>query len=207
MSEEKKILSKFEWFLLSVALGLLAVVLLQNQGIHAVETVEHTEITSADEVSKKAAIRTKKKSKELNELVNYFAANRANAKKEGKSVGFNWGSLKIAKDEENYLKNKYGQAIEASPSSDWLSTITESYKTYKSVKTTFEELGIDASKIINAENAAKALGNPVIANSVFKKIEEDYGIPARRSRAFARKNQQNLEKWASFIEEEIGSSQ
>ena len=61
MSEEKKILSKFEWFLLSVALGLLAVVLLQNQGIHAVETVEHTEITSADEVSKKAAIRTKKK--------------------------------------------------------------------------------------------------------------------------------------------------
>ena len=207
MSEEKKILSKFEWFLLSVALGLLAVVLLQNQGIHAVETVERTEITSADEVSKKAAIRTKEKSKELNELVNYFAENRANAQKEGESVGFNWSSLKIAKDEENYLKNKYGQAIEASPSSDWLSTITESYKTYKSVKTTFEELGIDASKIINAENAAKALGNPVIANSVFKKIEEDYGIPARRSKAFARKNQQNLEKWASFIEKEIGSSQ
>ncbi|MFK7982371.1 MAG: hypothetical protein AB8G86_20485 [Saprospiraceae bacterium] len=204
MSEqEKKILSKFEWFLLSVAIGLLAVVLLQNNGIHAVETVEHTEITDAQEVSKKEVIRTQERSKELKELANYFAENRANAKKEGKNVGFNWNSLKVAKDEENYLKNKYGKAVAASPSSDWLSTITESYKTYKSVKITFEELGIDASKIINAENAAKALSNPVIANSVFKKIEADYGIPARKSRAFARKNQQNLEKWASFVEEQI----
>ncbi len=202
--QEKKILSKFEWFLLSVALGLLAVVLLQNQGIHAVETVEHTEISNAQEVSRKEAIRKKERSKELNELVSYFSENRAKAKKEGKAVGFNWSSLKIAKDEENYLKNKYGQAVEESPSSDWLSTITESYKTYKSVKTTFEELGIDASKIINPENAAKALSNPVIANSVFKKMEDDFGIPAERSRAFAEKNQQHLEKWASFVEEEIG---
>ena len=84
MSEEKKILSKFEWFLLVLALGLLAVVLLQNQGIHAVETVEHIKITDAQEVSKKEAIRKKERSKELNELVNYFAENRANAKKEGK---------------------------------------------------------------------------------------------------------------------------
>jgi len=202
--QEKKILSKFEWFLLSIALGLLAVVLLQNNGIHAVETVEHTEVTGAQEVSQKEAIRTKERSKELNELVNYFAENRANARNEAENTGFNWGSLKIAKDEKNYLKNKYGEAVEASPSPDWLSTIMESYKTYKSVKTTFEELGIDASKIINAENAAKALSNPVIANSVFKKIEDDYGIPARKSRAFARKNQQNLEKWASFVEGEIG---
>ncbi|GEM_PF-7089626 len=203
MSEEKKILSKFEWFLLSVALGLLALVLLQNQGIHPVETVEHTEISDAQEVSKKEVIRKKERSKELKELANYFAENRANAKKEGKDVGFNWNNLKIAKDEENYLKNKYGEAVKESPSRDWLSTISESYKTYKSVKSTFEELGIDASKIINAENAAKALSNPVIANSVFKKMESDFGIPAERSRAFAEKNQQNLEKWASFVEKEI----
>lgn len=202
--QEKKILSKFEWFLLSIALGLLAIVLLQNQGIHAVETVERVEITGAQEVSKKEAIRKRERSKELKELVNYFADNRTNAKKEEKEVGFNWNSLKIAKDEENYLKNKYGQAVEESPSSDWLSIITASYKTYKSVKSTFEELGIDASKIINAENAAKALANPVIANSVFKKMEDDFGIPSEKSRAFAEKNQQNLEKWASFVEQEIG---
>ena len=204
--KEKKILSKFEWFLLSFALGLLILVLLQNQGIHPVETIKHVEITGAKEVSKKEAIRNNKRAKELDELVNYFAENRANARKEGKAIGFNWSSLKIDKDEENYLKRKYGQAVDENPTADWLSTITESYQTYKSVKSTFEELGIDASKIINAENAAKALSNPIIANAVFQKIEDDYGIPVKRSRAFAEQNQQHLEKWAGFVESEIGNN-
>ena len=188
---------------INLSLGLLAVVFLQNQGIHAVETVEHVKINDAKEVTQKELKRKKERSAELNKLVDYFAANRAEAKKEGKDTGFNWGSLKIATDEENYLKNKYGESIKATPSTDWLSAITESYNTYKSVKTTFEELGIDTDKIINAENAAKALSNPVIANSIYKKMESDFGIPAERSRTFAEKNQQNLEKWASFVEEEI----
>ena len=205
--QEKQILSKFEWFLLIVALGILALVVLQNQGIHPVETVESTEISKTDERTRykdSTPFGTKKDNKErLNSLVDYFGKNRAAAKAEGKDTGFQWSSLKISKDEETYLKNKYGEPTQEEPSKDWLSAISDSYNTYKNVKSAFEELGIDADKIINVENASKALSNPIIANSVVEKIEQDFGIPAEKSKAFATKNQHDLEKWASFVEQEI----
>lgn len=204
--QEKKILSKFEWFLLLVSLGILALVILQNQGIHPVETVERTKISKVDEskYEDSTPFGTKKDSKDhLNSLADYFSQNRATAKAEGKDVGFNWSSLKIEDDEEKYLKDKYGNAITQEPSRDWLSAISDSYKTYKSVKSAFEELGIDPDKFINAENASKALSNPIIANSIYQKMEDDFGIPAERSRNFAEKNKQNLEKWASFVEGEM----
>lgn len=196
--EKKPILSKIEWFLLFVALGILALVILQNQGVHPIETVEKTEITEADNYE-----RYEDSKERLNNLKDYFAKNRAQAKSEGKDVGFNWSSLKIEKDEEKYLKDKYGNAVQAEPSRDWLTAISDSYNTYKSVKSAFEELGIDTDKFINAENASKALSNPIIANSIYQKMEEDFGIPAERSRNFAEKNKQNLEKWASFVEKEL----
>lgn len=196
--EKKPILSKIEWFLLFVALGILALVILQNQGVHPIETVEKTEITEADNYE-----RYEDSKERLNNLKDYFAKNRAQAKSEGKDVGFNWSSLKIEKDEEKYLKDKYGNAVQAEPARDWLTAISDSYNTYKSVKSAFEELGIDTDKFINAENASKALSNPIIANSIYQKMEEDFGIPAERSRNFAEKNKQNLEKWASFVEKEL----
>ena len=207
MAEKKQILSKFEWFLLLVSLGILALVFLQNQGIHPIKTVENTEITKVDEQDSykdSTPFGTKKNNKEhLSSLADYFSKNRAEAKADGKDTGFKWSSLKISKDEEAYLKNKYGEPVEKEPSRDWLSAISDSYNTYKSVKSAFEELGIDADKIINVENASKALSNPIIANSVFEKIEKDFGIPAEKSKAFATKNQHDLEKWASFVEQEI----
>jgi len=205
--QEKQILSKFEWFLLIVALGILALVVLQNQGIHAVETVESTEISQADDrerYKENPPFGTKKGNKDrLNSLVDYFGENRAAAKADGKDTGFQWSSLKISKDEKDYLKNMYGEPVEKEPSKDWLTAISNSYTTYKNVKSAFEELGIDADKIINVENASKALSNPIIANSVFEKIEQDFGIPAEKSKDFATKNKHDLEKWASFVEREI----
>jgi len=205
--QEQKILSKFEWFLLLVALGILALVLLQNQGIHPVKTIESTEISQVDKRGSNedsTPFGTKKGNKErLNTLVDYFGENRAAAKAEGKDTGFQWSSLKISKDEEAYLKNKYGEPTDKEPSKDWLTAISDSYTTYKNVKSAFEELGLDADKIINVENAAKALSNPIIANSVFEKIEQDFGIPAEKSKDFATKNKHDLEKWASFVEQEI----
>lgn len=46
--QEKKILNKFEWFLLAFALGILAIVLLQNMGVNMIETTEKVEITEAE---------------------------------------------------------------------------------------------------------------------------------------------------------------
>ncbi len=205
--QEKKILSKFEWFLLLFALGILAVVLLQNQGIHPVETVEHTKVgkvENQESYKKNTTYGAKKNSKgRLSSLSDYFSENRAAAKADGKDTGFNWSSLKMAKDEKAYLKNKYGEPAEKEPSRDWLTAISDSYNTYKSVKSTFEELGIDADKIINVENASRALSNPIIANSVFEKIEQDFGIPAEKSKAFATENKHDLEKWAGFVEKEL----
>ena len=205
--QEKQILSKFEWFLLLVALGILALVVLQNQGIHPVKTIESTEISKVNDrkdYKDSTPFSTKKDNKDrLNSLVDYFGENRAAAKAEGKDTGFQWSSLKISKDEEAYLKNKYGEPTEKKPSRDWLTAISDSYNTYKNVKSAFEELGIDADKIINVENASKALSNPIIANSVFEKIEQDFGIPAEKSKDFATKNKHDLEKWASFVEQEI----
>ena len=46
--EKKKILNKFEWILLIIALGILAMVILQNNGIYMVETTEEIELTKEE---------------------------------------------------------------------------------------------------------------------------------------------------------------
>ena len=46
--EKRKILSKFEWILLIVALGILVMVVLQNNGINLVETTEEIELTEEE---------------------------------------------------------------------------------------------------------------------------------------------------------------
>ena len=46
--EKRKILSRFEWILLIVALGILVMVVLQNYGIHLVETTEEIELTEEE---------------------------------------------------------------------------------------------------------------------------------------------------------------
>ena len=122
MTDEKKgILSKFEWFLLFVALAILGVVLLQNQGIHPVETVERTKVSQVELDEKSTPYGTRKGSKDhLNSLADYFAENRANAKATGKKKGFSWASLKIEEDEEDYLKKKYGEPEEAAAPSSCL---------------------------------------------------------------------------------------
>ena len=53
--EKKKILNKFEWILLIIALGILAMVILQNNGIHMVETTEEIELTEEERKAKETA--------------------------------------------------------------------------------------------------------------------------------------------------------
>jgi len=50
-----KILHKYEWVLLIIALGILAIVVLQNNGIHMVETTEEIELTEEEIKGKEAA--------------------------------------------------------------------------------------------------------------------------------------------------------
>lgn len=50
-----KILHKYEWILLLIALGILAIVVLQNNGIHMVETTEEIEITEEERKAQEAA--------------------------------------------------------------------------------------------------------------------------------------------------------
>ena len=46
--EKRKILSRFEWILLIVALGILVMVVLQNNGINLVETTEEIQLTEEE---------------------------------------------------------------------------------------------------------------------------------------------------------------
>jgi len=55
---------------------------------------------------------------------------------------------------------------------------------------------------LTAENAAKLLSNPVVAKSVYLKIEKDYGIPAEQAEAWAKKHGNNIEAWAELLEEQ-----
>jgi len=101
----------------------------------------------------------------------------------------------------DYLKNRYdGKENPSRSATDWFDLLSKSYTTYTKVKTVFNDLGIDADKVINVENASKVLSNPVVAASVYEKIEKEFGIPAEKSAAFAKKNQHNLETWAKFVE-------
>jgi len=82
-----------------------------------------------------------------------------------------------------------------------LTLLTNSHQTYKKVKSTFEDLGIDVDEIVNIENASSLLSNPLISKSVFQKIEEEYGIPADQVEAWAKKHGHKIEDWAAFVEE------
>ena len=79
--------------------------------------------------------------------------------------------------------------------------MTKSHQTYKKVKSTFEELGVDVDEFVNVENASSLLSNPLISKSVFQKIEEEYGIPADQVEAWAKKHGHQIEDWAAFVEE------
>ena len=46
--QQKKLLSKIEWILLVLALGILTVVILQNFGINMIETTESIEISEEE---------------------------------------------------------------------------------------------------------------------------------------------------------------
>ncbi len=206
--QPKKILSKFEWLLLLIAIGILAIVLLQNRGINMVETTEKVEISEAEKQNRHQSpvspfSNTEKDGKErLSDLADYFAQNRAQARAQGKQTGFDWSSLKIPKDEADYLKNRYEGKEREADGTDWFSLISKSHKTYIAVKSAFSEIGIDADKIITPKNAGKVLSNPVVANSIYYKIEETFGIPAEKSRSFAKKQKTTLEEWSKFVEEE-----
>jgi len=137
-------------------------------------------------------------------LADYFAANRDQARKEGKLEGFDWSSLRYSKDEVDYLKNRYdGKEMPTRNSTDWLDVLTKSHRTYTQVKDVFEDLGIDSKKILNVDNASKVLSNPLVAESVYKKMEREFGIPKEYSEDFAKKNATNLEDWAKFVEEKM----
>jgi len=47
--QQKKILSKIEWFLLVFALGILGMVVLQKFGINMIETTEKVEISQEEQ--------------------------------------------------------------------------------------------------------------------------------------------------------------
>ena len=79
--------------------------------------------------------------------------------------------------------------------------MTKSHQTYKKVKSTFEDLGVDVDEFVNVENASSLLSNPLISKSVFQKIEEEYGIPADQAEAWAKKHGHKIEDWAEFVEE------
>ena len=102
----------------------------------------------------------------------------------------------------DYLKNRYhGKDNPTRSATDWFDLLSKSYTTYTRVKTVFNDLGIDADKVINVENASRVLSNPVVAASVYEKIEREFGIPAEKSAAFAERNKNNLEGWTKFVEE------
>jgi len=110
--------------------------------------------------------------------------------------------LDYSQDEVDYLKNRYeGKENPPRSTTDWFSLLSTSYTTYTKVKTVFNDLGIDADEVINVENASRVLSNPVVAASVYEKIEREFGIPAEKSAAFAEKNRSNLEGWTKFVEE------
>ncbi len=112
--------------------------------------------------------------------------------------------MRYSEDEVDYLKNRYeGKEMSQRNATDWLDVLTKSHRTYTQVKDAFEDLGIDSKKILNVENASKVLSNPMVAESVYKKIEREFGIPKEYSEDFAKKNGGNLEDWAKFVEDKM----
>lgn len=108
----------------------------------------------------------------------------------------------MSEDELRYLDEvkRKNQKNKSTNSADWFSILRGAHKTYSSVKTAFEEAGIEVDLV--DDDVSSALVNEVAARTFSAKMNDLFGIPEEETRAFAKKGEKALSDWARFVEEQ-----
>jgi len=203
MPEQKKIFGPLEIVVFLITVGLLAYMAFKSGGINITERTETVEIV--DDLKEQDARRAPRKYRETEEenvdVILRQIADQYSGKPSNTPVQKEVKSQQMSQDELAYLesvKQKEKQKRKAE-SVDWFSVLSASHKTYKKVKSAFENAGIDVEKAEN--NVTSKLVNEVAARSFYNKMEEMFDIPKEDAKAFAAKGEKALSDWARFVDE------
>lgn len=194
----KKIMGRFEWFSLIVAMGIIGYIVLAKFGIHVVEQTESIEIVDKPSRNKNARnVRqyegvTKHSDTEVEYMLREVAAQFSNGKNE---VSTDLHGL--SRDELKYLNEvkKKNSSYDSSYSTrDWFSILQTSYSTYSKLKSIFNEP-------TNAADIKKEMKDKERANTIYDQLSNVFNISKEEAKSFARKGGESLSDWASFVEE------
>jgi len=204
MEPKRKIIGPLELGVLVIALGLIAYILLKSSGGNVYERSEKTQIVDNPSVEeRKKQIRNYEMQDDdrveviLQQLSEHYTDNTpapVESINEEKA---------ISEDEMNFfedVKKRKAQDTNTISPSDWLAILQTSHKTYKKIKSVFEDA--DASgKPVKEDNVSRLLQNELVANTVYSRIEELFGIPEAEVKNFADQGKKAVSDWAEFVEE------
>jgi len=206
MSEKKKLLSKFEVFLLVGFLGAVIYFLCNKFGLSLTKKTETVEIIERPNSSKYLKKKTKtytrdrseenrKKEQEVEDMLDKL---RNNLYDDGTMTS----AKQISDDEVQFhqdLNDKYDWNDQMKDNNDWFTTLKRTHNTYSKVKSIFADPNEPSGGII--EDVTDMMSNPLFANSVYRQMEEYFNIPQDKSKQFAEQGRQKVSDWAKFVEE------
>ena len=211
MAEKKKIINKFEIGITILAFFIITYLFLQSKGINLTQKTETIEITDNPtskrgyDKEKRAAERSKRDHEVENMLRKIDGRNKNRDYAPEPVVNAHDGSAKRTADEErffNKVKSKYVDIAKKDESVDLYHILKSSKNTYLKVRDFFQDpADKDKSEVEKiAEDVGFLLQNKSIANNIYQQIEDQFGIPAEKSKDFATKGKKAISDWAEVVE-------
>lgn len=209
---EKKLINSFEIILSIIALLIVGYMVMQKYDVSITQKTEEVIFTDNPKSEKRYQRKTKseeqrQREREVEEMLQRLDGRSNNDRsKYNRNSDHTTTNIQRTKDEDRFFKNmtsKYVENADDKKDIDVYAILKSSKDTYVKVRSLFsDELETPKSDTeILIEDVSFILKNKTVANSVYHEIEDLFGIPADKSADFAKKGQQAVSDWATFVEE------
>ena len=205
MDSKKKLISPVELVILIVALSLIAYILLKNSGgnlYERSETIQIVDNPSAEGEEKQVRNYEMREEDRVEVILQELSEQYTEENNTTSKDRINYDQT-LSDDELKYLdevKEKHKEEEEFISPSDWLTILKASHKTYKSIKSVFEDAD-SSGKAVKEDNVSNMLDNAIVAKNIYSKIEELFQIPEEDAKAFAEQGKKAMSDWAEFVEQ------
>ncbi|MEO1517838.1 MAG: hypothetical protein AAFV95_22650 [Bacteroidota bacterium] len=209
MSEKKKLLRPFDYFVLVVALGILAFIVLQNNGIHIVERTESVEMyrpgerrgSATDRVVQQDRDRDRQLEQALQQLAARISDEEITAAPQERDIPVDG----LSRDERDYLgavEKRYAASEKLQDARDWLTVLRGSYRTYSQVRSIFGELSGQTEEAMEQQGQVNQwMAEPQARERTLERLKDSFDIPKEDLDAFARLGKNKLSEWAEFLDQ------
>lgn len=200
---KKRIIGPVEIVAIILVLAILAYILMQNDNFSMLEKTETVEIVdNPNSDTEKKRVRSYRAGEEndrveviLQQLADQFSAGTEVSNIEKEKI-----STDLSEDEMDYITEVKKEHEDEAQSIDWFAVLKASHDTYRKVKSTFSDAGIEVD--LDAGQVSTVLQNEIVAQSFYRRLEETFRIPEADARRFAEKGQKAVSDWAKFVEEQ-----